>query len=66
MNKDEMKTSTIENLRVSLKEAQKELMNLRVQNEQRKLKNGHSINVKKKEIARIMTFLTEKDIKNAG
>ncbi len=65
MKKDELKTSTIENLKASLREAEKELVNLRIQNEQRKLKNVKSLNFKKKEIAQILTFIREKEIINA-
>ncbi|HEY4694707.1 MAG TPA: 50S ribosomal protein L29 [Candidatus Nanoarchaeia archaeon] len=66
MKKDELKVSSITELQKSLKEARKELINLRAENAQRKLKNVKSIAHKKKEIASILTFIRAKELTNAG
>jgi len=66
VKKDELKVSSITELQKSLKEARKELINLRAENAQRKLKNVKSIAHKKKEIASILTFIRAKELTNAG
>ena len=66
MKKDELKTTNIVELRKNLTDAQKELVKMRIDNSQRKLKNVKSIDLKKKEIARIKTFIRVKELTNAG
>ena len=64
MKKQDFKTSSIEELKKLLKEAEKGLFDLRNENALRKLKNFKSINFKKKEIARIKTEMSNKELAN--
>lgn len=64
MKKQDFKTSSIEELGKLLKEAEKGLFDLRNENALRKLKNFKSINFKKKEIARIKTEMSNKELAN--
>lgn len=59
--KDE-KIKSISELKNVLKEAKNELFNLRLEKAQNKLKNTSAIFLKRKEIARILTSLREKEI----
>lgn len=65
MKKETFKDKKIEELKKSIKDFQKDLFDLRVDNGQRKLKNGHTLNVKRKEIARAHTALRAKELENA-
>lgn len=49
----------LENL---LAKAQKELLDFKMQNSMRKLKNPRQIQAKRKEVARIITKIREKDL----
>jgi len=62
MKKEELKTSQLGDLKRALIEAKKELIKLQTENEQRKLKNVKAINFKRKDIARIATFLRQKEL----
>lgn len=62
MKKADLRTSSVSELAKLLKEAEKDLFNLRNENALRKLKNFKSINFKKKEIARIKTQIVAKEI----
>jgi len=65
MKKIDLQGKNIDELTRDLKEEQKALFNLRVENTLRKLKNGKSINLKRKQIARIKTEITYKELMNA-
>lgn len=62
MKKVDLTGKNIDELKKDLKGEQKALFDLKVDNELRKLKNGHSINLKKKFIARIMTEIKNKEL----
>jgi ribosomal protein L29 len=62
MKKLDIKTNTIEELKKLLKEAEKNLFDLRNDNALRKLKNFKSINFKKKDIARIKSEIRNKEL----
>ncbi len=64
MKKTDLKTNSIVELKKLLKEAEKGLFDLRNENALRKLKNFKSINFKRKDIARIKTEMTNKELKN--
>ncbi len=64
MKKQDFKASSTEELKKLLKEAEKGLFDLRNENALRKLKNFKSINFKKKEIARIKTEMSHKELAN--
>ena len=59
--KDDIKTRNIEELKSILKEAKDALFSLRLEKAQNKLKNLRSIFLKRKEIARILTEIKEKE-----
>lgn len=63
--KTEIKEKTIEALRKDVEEARKELFNLNLDNQMRKLKNTRSIFLKRKEIARMLTAMKAKEVVNA-
>ena len=64
MKKQDVKTNSIEELKKLLKEAEKGLFDLRNENALRKLKNFKSINFKRKEIARIKSEMSNKELVN--
>lgn len=63
--KKELHTRTMQELKVMLKEAKEELFSLKLEKVQRKLKNLRSIFEKRKNIAKILTILREKEIDSA-
>lgn len=65
MKKIDLQGKNIDELNRDLKEEQKALFDLRIDNELRKLKNGKSINLKRKQIARLKTEITNKELINA-
>jgi large subunit ribosomal protein L29 len=66
MKKEDLKGNNLADLQKNLSQAQRELIDLRIQNAQRKLKNFKSLNVKRKEIARIKTAIRERQLSDAG
>jgi len=60
--KKELFTKTIQELKNLLKEKRNELFSLRQELAQKKLKNTKSVFWKRKEIARILTILKEKEL----
>ena len=66
MKKEIYNDKKIAELEKLLKEAQRSLLDLRIDNGQRKLKDGHKISLKRKEIARIKTAIREKELANVG
>lgn len=64
MKKLDFKSKNIEELQKSLKEAQKEYFDLNIDNNLRKLKNVKSLNFKRKEIAKLKTEITNKELNN--
>lgn len=63
--KIEIKEKTIEALGKDVEEARKELFNMNLDNQMRKLKNTRSIFLKRKEIARMLTAIKAKEVSNA-
>ena len=61
MKAAELKTLTVEQLDEKLKELKTELFNLRFQHAINQLDNPHKIADVKKDIARVMTILQEKN-----
>ncbi len=61
MKAAELKTLTVEELNAKLKELKTELFNLRFQHAINQLENPHKIADVKKDIARVMTILQEKN-----
>ncbi|MBR2446817.1 MAG: 50S ribosomal protein L29 [Clostridia bacterium] len=61
MKAAELKTLTVEQLNEKLKELKTELFNLRFQHAINQLDNPHKIAEVKKDIARVMTILQEKN-----
>ena len=61
MKAAELKTLTVEELNAKLKELKTELFNLRFQHAINQLENPHKISDVKKDIARVMTILHEKN-----
>ncbi|MEX0616222.1 MAG: 50S ribosomal protein L29 [Candidatus Woykebacteria bacterium] len=59
MKKKKLETRDLNELKELLLKGQKDLVDLRIQNTTRKLKNPHEINLKRKEIARIITKMNE-------
>lgn len=59
--KKELHVKTASELKTALKEAKEELFSLRLQKTQKKLKNLRSIFEKRKDIAKILTILKEKE-----
>ncbi len=66
MKKIDLQGKNIDELKKALKEESKSLFDLRVENALGKLKNGRSIYFKRKDIARIKTEITNKELINAG
>src|SRR4029078_13192468 len=62
MNTDEIREMSVHELHRSLDESRQELFNLRFQLATRKTKNHQRIPVVKREIARIMTVLREREL----
>ena len=61
MNAKEIRQMTVEELNAKLKELKSELFNLRFQHAVNQLENPHRIADVKKDIARVMTILREKN-----
>ena len=61
MNAKEIRQMTVEELNAKLKELKSELFNLRFQHAINQLENPHKIADVKKDIARVMTILHEKN-----
>ena len=61
MKASEIRNMTVEQLEAKLKELKDELFRLRFQNAIRQLDNPHKISDVKKDIARVMTVLQEKN-----
>lgn len=65
MKKENFNDKKIEELKKDLKTNRKDLFDFNVENAQRKMKNIMVISKKKKDIARIQTAISAKDLKNA-
>jgi large subunit ribosomal protein L29 len=63
---EKLREHTPEELRLRLDDAKKELFTLRVRQTKKELENPHAIQTKRREIARILTVLTEMDAKSAN
>ena len=61
MKATELRNKTCEELEAMLKDLKTELFNLRFQHAVNQLENPHKISETKKEIARVMTVITEKN-----
>ena len=61
MKASELKNMTSAELNSKLKELKSELLNLRFQNVINQLDNPHKIEATKRDIARVMTVLRQKD-----
>ena len=61
MNAKEIRQMTVEELNAKLQELKSELFNLRFQHAVNQLENPHKIADVKKDIARVMTILREKN-----
>ena len=61
MNAKEIRQMTVEELNAKLKDLKSELFNLRFQHAVNQLENPHKIADVKKDIARVMTILHEKN-----
>ncbi|MCI9449902.1 MAG: 50S ribosomal protein L29 [Clostridiales bacterium] len=61
MKATELRNKTSEELEAMLKDLKTELFNLRFQHAINQLENPHKISETKKEIARVMTVITEKN-----
>ena len=61
MKAAELKTLTVDELNAKLKELKTELFNLRFQHAINQLDNPHKITEVKRDIARVMTILQEKN-----
>ena len=66
MKAKELRDMTNEELNSKLKELKQELFNLRFSNATGQLANPMQINTCKKDIARLKTILTERDLKKAN
>lgn len=66
MKVKELRDMTNEELSAKLKALKQELLNLRFSNATGQLSNPMQINVCKKDIARVKTILTEREMKNKG
>ena len=62
--KKDLQQKSINELRLLLKQVKEELFSLRLEKVQKKLKNTSSIFQKRKNIARILTILKEKEFKH--
>lgn len=63
--KKELQQKSIKELKLLLQQVKEELFRLRLEKFQKKLKNTSSIFQKRKDIARILTILKEKEFKHA-
>ena len=65
---ESLREQTLEDLQVILEEAKRDLFNYRVQATTKELTNPNLIKVKRREIARINTIITQKikDARSAG
>lgn len=61
MKANEIREMTVEELNTKLTELKKELFNLRFQHAVNQLENPHKISEVKRDIARVMTVLKEKN-----
>lgn len=61
--KKDLQQKSINELRLLLKQVKEELFSLSLEKVQKKLKNTSSISQKRKNIARILTILKEKEFK---
>lgn len=61
MKAAELRAMTVEQLSEKLTELKKELFNLRFQHAINQLENPHQLEVVKRDIARVMTVLNEKN-----
>lgn len=61
MKKTHFSDKNEKELKEAIAEGRKALVNLRIEKEQRKTKNVHSIRDKKKELARMLTALKAKE-----
>ncbi len=61
MKATELRNKSCEELEAMLKDLKTELFNLRFQHAVNQLENPHKISETKKEIARVMTVITEKN-----
>ena len=61
MNAKEIRQMTVEELNAKLKELKSELFNLRFQHAVNQLENPHKMTEVKRDIARVMTVLNEKN-----
>ena len=61
MKAAELRAMTVEQLNEKLTELKKELFNLRFQHAINQLENPHKLEVVKRDIARVMTVLNEKN-----
>lgn len=61
-DKKELKVKTIDELKNLLKQVREELFNLKIENSRKKLKNTSLIYQKRKDKARILTTLREKEL----
>ena len=64
MNAKEIREKTVEELKKQLADLKKELFHLRFQHAINQLDNPTRINVVKKDIARVMTVIREKELLN--
>ena len=62
MKKVNFSEKSLKELLTEEKDARKALITLRVEKEQRKLKNFHQISGKKKELAKILTAIRTKEL----
>lgn len=62
--KKDLQQKSVNELRLLLKQVKEELFSLRLEKVQKKLKNTSSIFQKRKDIARILTILKEKEFKH--
>lgn len=64
--KKELHSKTVQELKISLNEAKEELFSLKLEKAQKKLKNLRSVFIKRKDIAKILSILQEKESENAN
>lgn len=63
-DKKELKAKTIDELKNLLKQVREELLNLKIENSRKKLKNTSLIYQKRKDLACMLTTLREKELLN--
>lgn len=64
-DKEELKTKTVEELKTLLKETKDSILKMRFDLSRNKVKNTRLIFLKRKDAARILTVLTDKEVLNA-